>query len=72
MSEMVIVECDYRSGECLERFEGFRIEITDRAKHECLTKRGWLVRDGKHYCPKHREQILTENNNGKEENQKES
>lgn len=55
MSEMIIIECDYIEG-CLERFEGFAVEISDRSKQEHLNRNGWLIREGKHYCPRHRQE----------------
>jgi hypothetical protein len=57
MSEMIVIECDYKDGECLERFAGFVVEITDRAKKEHLNKIGWLIREGKHYCPLHCQEV---------------
>ena len=57
MSEMIIVECDYKDGECSERFEGFNPSASESAKQDMLQQDyGWLVIDGKHYCPKHREE----------------
>lgn len=61
MSEMLIVECDYKDGECLARFEGFNTETSDTVRNKMLEEDyGWLVRDGKHYCPSHKEQAIRE------------
>ncbi len=58
MSEMVVIECDYGDGECLERFEGFNLRATDRERQDYLRQeKGWLVQDGKHYCPLHKTEI---------------
>lgn len=59
MSEMIIIQCDYKDGECLERFEGFLL-TDDNAifRNKYLSKKGWLVQDSKHYCPEHKEQAL--------------
>jgi len=54
MSEMIVVECDYQDDECAERFEGFSLPTSDRFKQYYLQKKGWLCKDGKHYCPLHR------------------
>ena len=67
MSEMIIVECDYKDGECSERFEGFSMTgSTDSSRRKYLQKEGWSVNndEGNHYCPKHKEH--TEPQNGKE------
>lgn len=60
MSEMIIVECDYKDGECLERLEGFQLTASERFRHHFLRNEGWLVVGEKHYCPKHKEQALKE------------
>ncbi len=60
MSEILIIECDYGDGECLERFDGFMPNIDDTFRKSHLHIEGWLVQDDKHYCPKHKEQALKE------------
>ena len=55
MSEMIVVECDYLDGKCLERFEGFSMTASTEAKKNYLQDEGWFVRDNKHYCPAHKE-----------------
>lgn len=60
MSEMIIIECDYEDGGCLERFEGFTLLSSKGSRNDILKQAGWLVRDDEHYCPLHKEQVLRE------------
>ena len=54
MGEMIVVECDYGDGECLERYEGFSMHADRWFRSRMLIKNGWTVVDDKHYCPKHK------------------
>ena len=60
MSEMIVIECDYKEGECLERSEGFALSSTDIFRRDYLLKKGWLVQNNKHYCPQHKKEKETE------------
>ena len=53
MSEMIIIQCDYKDGECNERFEGFGLNTTDSYREQYLIKSGWFVQDDRHFCPLH-------------------
>ena len=53
----VEVTCDEKDAGCteneyvqLEYFPGHGYDATDQQIEEILVKRGWIVRDGKHYC----------------------
>ena len=59
MSEMIVIDCDFKEG-CPERFAGFATTATEKFKEEYLHSKDWLVQEGKHYCPLHKEQALKE------------
>lgn len=58
MSEMIVVECDYEDGNCIERFSGFSMTASESCRKKYLENEGWLVRDDKHYCPLHHSTIV--------------
>ena len=64
MSEMIIVECDYKDGECLERYEGFSLQANESFREKNLKEAGWSLQDDKHYCPLHKQSKESEETNG--------